>query len=58
MSASDSVARRAYWTEQLELGYNLVQQIERWPVHECLESFASLPAAGFRCGSRHRNAVF
>lgn len=50
MPASDSVARRNYWTEQLELGYQLVQQIQAWPVQESLEPFASLPAAAAAAG--------
>ncbi|MFM7836755.1 MAG: hypothetical protein ACKPJD_33595, partial [Planctomycetaceae bacterium] len=50
MPAPDSLARRSYWTEQLELGYQLVQQIQAWPVQESLEPFASLPAAAAAAG--------
>ena len=41
-SPKDSAARRAYWAEQLELGYQLVQQIQSYPVVECCEPFGSL----------------
>lgn len=36
------VSARQYWTEQMERGYQLVQQIQGFPVNECLEPFASL----------------
>jgi D-alanyl-D-alanine dipeptidase len=42
---SDDAARRAYWTEQLELGYEVVQQLIAHPVEECGERFASLTDA-------------
>ena len=38
-------ARRAYWTEQMEQGYALVQKLIAFPVSECGERFASLPDA-------------
>lgn len=38
----DDTARRAYWAEQMELGYAVVQQLISFPVHECGERFASL----------------
>lgn len=42
MTNSDIAARRAYWAEQMQLGYELVQQVMEFPVHECGEGFASL----------------
>ena len=38
----DDAARRAYWAEQMELGYELVQKIIAFEVRECGEGFASL----------------
>lgn len=43
MTPNDS-DRREYWRQQLELGYDLVQQIAAWPVQECGEPFENLPA--------------
>ena len=45
MSRPDEAARRAYWTEQLELGYELIQQVLQFPFRECGEGFASLREA-------------
>src|SRR5689334_15173236 len=42
---TDYAARRAYWTEQMELGYEIVQKLLTFPVNECGERFASLPEA-------------
>ena len=47
---NDSESRRRYWAEQLELGYQLVQQIEAFPVQECSEGFASLKDAAVASG--------
>ena len=33
-SANDD-ARRAYWAEQMELGYKMVEQLLAFPVCEC-----------------------
>jgi D-alanyl-D-alanine dipeptidase len=41
-SPASDLQRRAYWTDQLEKGYALVQKIEAFPVEECLEPFDSL----------------
>jgi D-alanyl-D-alanine dipeptidase len=41
----DEAARRAYWTEQMELGYQMVEQLMAFPVQECGEPFASLREA-------------
>jgi D-alanyl-D-alanine dipeptidase len=35
-------ARRAYWAEQMQRGYDVVQDVLRFPVEECGEPFASL----------------
>ena len=42
MTNSNEPARRAYWAEQMELGYQLVQRILAFEVRECGETFASL----------------
>jgi D-alanyl-D-alanine dipeptidase len=42
---TDEAARRAYWTDQMEQGYALVQKLIAFPVSECGERFASLPDA-------------
>ena len=42
MTRPDEAARRAYWTEQMELGYALIQQVLAFPFQECGEGFASL----------------
>ena len=39
---NDDAERRAYWAEQMELGYAMVQQLITFPVNECGERFASL----------------
>lgn len=38
-------ARRAYWSEQMEAGYAMVQKLMEFPVQECGERFASIPEA-------------
>ena len=45
MRNHDQAARRAYWAEQMEQGYALVQKLLVAEVHECGEGFASLPDA-------------
>ena len=43
MTANNNEAvRRAYWAEQMEQGYAIVQQLITFPVIECGERFASL----------------
>jgi hypothetical protein len=42
---NDEAARRAYWTEQMEQGYAIVQKLIEFPVNECGERFASIPDA-------------
>lgn len=50
MSDFDDDARRAYWTEQIELGYGMVEELLAFPVNECGEGFASIPAAAEAAG--------
>jgi zinc D-Ala-D-Ala dipeptidase len=47
MTATDTseAARRAYWTDQMEQGYAMVEQLIAFPVRECGEPFASLSGA-------------
>jgi D-alanyl-D-alanine dipeptidase len=42
---NDEAARRAYWADQMEQGYAIVQKLIEFPVNECGERFASLPEA-------------
>jgi len=42
MTIHSDEARRGYWTEQMELGYDLVQQVLQFEVDECGEAFASI----------------
>jgi len=42
---NDDSDRRAYWAQQMELGYAMVQKLIGFPVAECGEAFASLPDA-------------
>ncbi len=45
MTTHDDTDRRAYWAEQMELGYEIVQKLIAFPVNECGERFASIPEA-------------
>ncbi|MDF1811588.1 MAG: M15 family metallopeptidase [Verrucomicrobiales bacterium] len=47
---TDERQRRAYWTEQMELGYRMVEQLLEHPVEECGEPFASIPEAADAAG--------
>ena len=38
----DDAARRAYWAEQMELGYAVIEKVLPFEVRECGEGFASL----------------
>ncbi len=42
---ANETARRAYWAEQMEAGYELVQQILPFEVEECGEGLADIRAA-------------
>ncbi len=46
----DDAERRAYWTEQMELGYEMVEQLMAFPVDECGEGFGSIPEAAQAAG--------
>lgn len=39
---ADDAARRAYWAEQMELGYQLIERVLPFDVRECGEPFASI----------------
>lgn len=45
MRANEDQERRSYWTEQMELGYAMVEQLMTFPVQECGEPFASIQEA-------------
>ena len=49
-TSTDDKARRSYWTQQLELGFNMVQQLLAFPVSECHERLASIPEAAEAAG--------
>jgi D-alanyl-D-alanine dipeptidase len=48
--SNDEAARRAYWAEQMEEGYAIVQKLISFPVNECGERFASIPDAAAAAG--------
>jgi D-alanyl-D-alanine dipeptidase len=50
MNQDPEAERRAYWTEQMELGYGMVEELLAYPVEECGESFAAIPAAAEAAG--------
>ena len=50
MTDTSETARRTYWTEQLELGYEFVDKLLAYPVAECGESLASIPDAAEAAG--------
>ena len=54
MNNSNETARRAYWTEQMEQGYAMVEKLIAFPVNECGERFASLPDAAASAGVEMR----
>ncbi len=45
MTESNEAARRAYWADQMQAGYELIQRILTMEVRECGEGFASIPDA-------------
>ena len=47
---TDDAARRAYWTQQMQLGYDLVERLLAFEVRECGEGFASIPDAAAAAG--------
>lgn len=50
MSTTDEAARRAYWADLMEQGYEVVQKVLKFEVRECGEGFASLPDAAESAG--------
>ncbi len=42
MTDHDDAARRAYWAEQMQMGYDLIQVVLPYEVHDCGEGFASI----------------
>jgi D-alanyl-D-alanine dipeptidase len=50
ITANDDTARRAYWTEQMQLGHELVQRVLAFEVHDCGEGFGSIPHAATQAG--------
>ncbi len=51
---NNETARRAYWTEQMEQGYAMVEKLIAFPVNECGEPFASLPDTAASAGVEMR----
>jgi D-alanyl-D-alanine dipeptidase len=49
-AADDEADRRAYWADQMEQGYAMVEQLIAFPVQECGEHFASLPETAAAAG--------
>jgi len=49
-TTADDAARRAYWAEQMQAGYELIQRVLPFPVEECGEGFASIPEAAQAAG--------
>ncbi len=50
MTTSDDQARRDYWAQQMQLGYDLIQIVLPFEVRECGEGFASIPDAAEAAG--------
>jgi zinc D-Ala-D-Ala dipeptidase len=50
LMTNDDKARRAYWAEQMEQGYAMVEKLLAFPVEECGEPFASLPETAADAG--------
>ena len=47
---SDDAARRAFWADQMQLGYDLVQKVLSFEVRECGEGLCSIPEAAEAAG--------
>lgn len=45
MPPSDDQARRDYWAEQMQLGYDLIHKVLPFEVRECGEGFVPIPEA-------------
>jgi D-alanyl-D-alanine dipeptidase len=50
MNKTDDAARRAYWSQQMQLGYQLIERTLPFEVRECGEGFASIPDAAEAAG--------
>ncbi len=50
MPTTDDAARRAYWAEQMQLGYDLIGKVLPFEVDECGEGFASIPETAESAG--------
>jgi zinc D-Ala-D-Ala dipeptidase len=50
MTLADDSARRAYWAEQMQMGYEMIQRTLPFQVRECGEGFASIPDAAESAG--------
>jgi D-alanyl-D-alanine dipeptidase len=50
MTTTTDSARRAYWAEQMQLGYDLIQVVLPFEVRECGEGLASIPDAAETAG--------
>jgi len=49
-TTTNDAARRAYWADQMQQGYELIQRVLPFEVHECGEEFASLREAATEGG--------
>jgi D-alanyl-D-alanine dipeptidase len=49
-TTTDETARQAYWAEQMQLGYDLIQVVLPFEVQECGEGFASIRDAADSAG--------
>lgn len=49
-TTTDETARQAYWAEQMQLGYDLIQVVLPFDVQECGEGFASIRDAAESAG--------
>lgn len=50
IDAASDLARRAYWAEQMQAGYDLVQKVLPYEVRECGEPLVSIPDAASAAG--------
>ena len=50
MTEADDVARRAFWAQQMDLGYKLIEDVTPFEVRECGEGFASLREEAEKAG--------
>ncbi len=48
--STDESSRRAYWAEQMEAGKRLIEELATFPVKECGEGLADIPAAAEAAG--------